>query len=450
MELLLKHGATDVLFVGGCVRDHLMGHHGASPDIDIDIDIEVYGLSYEQMQEILSPRYRVDLVGKSFGVIKVDQNIDLSIPRTESKLGIGHKGFEILSNPHLTFETAAARRDFTINAIGMRLDGTLVDPYHGVDDIRRKILRATSDAFGEDPLRVLRAMQFAARFGFSVDDKTLAMCRLLKSEFSTLSQERVWGEWWKWSVKSKFPSCGLEVLKQTTWIECFPQIARLIGTPQHPDYHQEGDVFEHIKMTVDVAANIAQKNNLPKNERAVLLFGALLHDIGKPETVTRTAEGFWTSPNHAAAGVAPGRAFLESMLAPHWLVDQVLPLIREHQTRLASTMPEASETAARRLAVRLAPSNIRIWAMLCESDATGCISDRPHRPLEPWIDLAQKLDVFEAPPKMIVQGRDLIPLGVEPGPEMGKILNRIFEAQLDGEFDDLQTGITWFQTKFKF
>lgn len=445
MELLLAQGATDALFVGGCVRDHLLGMQGTSPDIDI----EVYGLNYERMLAILKPHFRVDLVGKSFGVIKVDQNIDLSIPRTESKLGIGHKGFKILSNPNLTFEIAAARRDFTMNAIGMRMDGTLVDPYHGADDIRSKILRATSDAFGEDPLRVLRAMQFAGRFGFFVEERTLAMCRNLKKEFSTLSEERVLGEWWKWAAKSKFPSQGLETLKKTTWIDCFPAIAHMVGTPQHPDYHKEGDVFEHVRMTVDAAANIAEQHGLSENERIVLLFAALLHDVGKPDTVTQNPEGHWTSPNHAEAGIPPAREFFETMFAPHWLVDQVLPLIREHQTRLSRETPEASETATRRLAVRLAPSNIRMWTMLCESDANGCISDREHRPLGPWIEFAQKLGVFETPPNMIVQGRDLISQGVAPGPEMGRILKYLFEAQLDGKFDDLVGGIALFRTSFK-
>ena len=443
MELLLENGATDALFVGGCVRDHLLGKH---EDI-IDLDIEVYGLSYDRMLEILAPRFRVDLVGKSFGVIKVDQQIDLSIPRTESKLGIGHKGFQILSNPNLTFDIAAARRDFTINAIGMRLDGTLVDPYNGAEDIQNKILRATSDAFGEDPLRVLRAMQFAGRFGFSLEDRTIAMCRDLKMEFATLSAERIWGEWWKWAVKSKFPSQGLETLKQTTWIDCFPQIARLVGTPQHPDYHREKDVFEHCKLTVDAAADIAGNNTLPEDERAVLLFAALLHDVGKPDTLTKNPDGYWSSPGHAEAGTQPARAFLEAMLAPHWLVDQVLPLIREHQTRMTADTQVASETFVRRLAVRLAPSNILMWAMLCESDAKGCLCDREHQSLEPWVAIAQKLGVSEEPPKMIVQGRDLISLGVVPGPEMGRILQQLFEAQLDGKFENLEQGIALFQAE---
>ena len=439
MQLLQDGGAGDVLFVGGCVRDYLLG----IPDAIKDIDIEVYGLSYEKIIAILSPHFRVDVVGKSFGTVKVDHGIDLSIPRRESKQGSGHKGFHVVPDPKMTFREAASRRDFTVNAIGMRLDNTIVDPYGGVDDLDRKILRATSDAFGEDPLRVLRGMQFSARFGFQIEPRTIGMCRDLKNEFATLSPERIWGEWFKWAVKSEFPSLGLQCLKETTWLDCFPQLFRMLGTPQHSQYHQEGDVFEHTKLTVDAAVSVARGHQLSENDRLILLFAALLHDVGKPETLVRNEDGNWTSPNHAAAGVKPSGDFFESMLAPHWVAENVKPLIREHQTRLAQETETASATATRRLAQRLSPSNIRMWAMLCQSDATGCITDRPHRSLEPWLTLAKSLGVLEFPPVPMIQGRHLLELGFSPGPEMGRLLRCAFEAQLDGEFHDLASGLLW-------
>ncbi|MCL2117096.1 MAG: hypothetical protein FWH27_01590, partial [Planctomycetaceae bacterium] len=245
IDLLELGGATGVYFVGGSVRDHFLGQ----PNIK-DIDIEVFGLNYDAMVKILSPHFRVNLVGRSFGTLKVDQQIDVSIPRRESKMGIGHKGFRVDSDPDMTFAEAAQRRDFTINAIGMKRDGTVVDPYHGVDDIRRKTLRATSDAFGEDPLRVLRGMQFAARFGFQLHPETTIICRSLRDEFVALSPERVWGEWEKWAKKSQFPSLGLRVLETTSWLDCFPELTALRGTPQHPLLHREGDVFEHVTAVV--------------------------------------------------------------------------------------------------------------------------------------------------------------------------------------------------------
>ncbi|MDR1957804.1 MAG: HD domain-containing protein [Planctomycetaceae bacterium] len=444
MNLLRQSGATDVLFVGGCVRDVLLGVSKI-----IDIDIEVYGLDYDKIVEILSPHFRVGLVGKSFGTVKVGHGIDISIPRRESKSGVGHKGFQIYTDPMLTFREAALRRDFTVNAIGMRQDGTLVDPYDGAGDICRKILRATSNAFSEDPLRVLRAMQFAARFDFVVEERTVRLCRTLKSEFPTLSKERVWGEWYKWGAKSQIPSRGLECLKATEWIDCFPQIAHLIGVPQHPAYHQEGDVFEHTKMTVDAAAELAKRECLPENQRLILLFAALLHDIGKPQTLMQHEEGHWTSPGHPAAGVKPAKEFLESMLAPHWVIAQVLPLITEHQTRLQGDTIDVTRSATRRLAFRLAPATIRMWGLLCESDAAGCISERKHPPLNPRLEMAKQLGVLDGPPKPIIQGRHLMEKGMEPGPEMGIFLRKIFEAQLDGAFIDIESGLKWLESEFQ-
>ena len=253
IDLLEQGGATGVYFVGGSVRDHFLGQPSIAgriapnqekeqphcdPQKVKDIDIEVYGLNYDAMVGILSPHFRVNLVGRSFGTLKVDQQIDVSVPRRESKMGIGHKGFRVDSDPDMTFAEAAKRRDFTINAIGMKRDGTVVDPYQGVDDIRRKILRATSEAFGEDPLRVLRGMQFAARLGFQLDPDTVVLCRGLRDEFPALSPERVWGEWEKWALKSQFPSLGLRVLEATGWLACFPELFALRGTPQHLLWHR--------------------------------------------------------------------------------------------------------------------------------------------------------------------------------------------------------------------
>jgi tRNA nucleotidyltransferase (CCA-adding enzyme) len=325
IELLEQGGATEVYFVGGAVRDCLLGEHHHDCK---DIDIEVFGLNYEEIVRLLSPSFRVNLVGKSFGTVKVDQRIDVSIPRRESKFGVGHKGFQIMSDPSMTFADAACRRDFTVNAIGMRRDGTIVDPYHGVDDLQQKILRATSDAFGEDPLRVLRAMQFVSRFGFRVDAKTIAMCRSLKSEFSALSAERILSEWEKWATKSRFPSLGLRLLESTGWLECFPEIAALHGTKQHPLWHREGDALEHTAAVVDaMAQHVIEKKHDPSS-RLTLMFAALLHDVGKPLTLTEKEPGVWHSPKHAEAGVPLAKTFLERMRAPERWIASVLPLVR--------------------------------------------------------------------------------------------------------------------------
>ncbi|MCL2623604.1 MAG: HD domain-containing protein [Planctomycetaceae bacterium] len=446
-DLLEQSGATAVYFVGGSVRDHFLGQPSIAgriaPKVK-DIDIEVFGLSYDEMVNILSPHFRVNLVGRSFGTLKVDRHIDVSIPRRESKVGIGHKGFRVDSDPDMTFAEAAGRRDFTINAIGMKRDGTVVDPYHGVEDIRRKTLRATSDAFGEDPLRVLRGMQFAARFGFQLDPDTAVMCRGLRGEFAALSSERVWGEWEKWAAKSRFPSLGLRVLEATAWLDCFPELAALRGTPQHPRWHREGDVFEHIALVVDQAARIASEKYDNEQNRVTLMFAALLHDVGKPLTLLEREPGVWLSPGHPEAGVPLAQRFLETMKAPGRLVELVLPLVREHQAHIRLPRDEVpSDTLVRRLAHRLGPANMRLWGDLVAADARGCDNNLTAHSTQPWLDAAERLDIIDTPPRPMLQGRDLIALGMEPGREMGEILKTAFEAQLDGEFHTHEDGAAW-------
>ncbi len=439
IDLLERGGATGVYFVGGSVRDHFLGR----PDIK-DIDIEVFGLGYDAMVGILSPYFRVNLVGRSFGTLKVDQKIDVSIPRRESKTGVGHKGFLVASDPGMTFADAARRRDFTINAIGMKRDGTIVDPYHGVEDIRRKKLRATSEAFGEDPLRVLRGMQFAARFGFQLEPATAEMCRSLRGEFPALSPERVWGEWEKWATKSRFPSFGLRVLEATGWLECFPELAALRGTPQHPLWHREGDAFDHVAAVVDQMALIVSQEEYRHDTRLALMFAALLHDVGKPSTLFEREPGTWHSPGHSEAGVPLAQNFLERMKSPGWLVELVLPLVREHQSHIRLPLSETpSDTQVRRLAQRLNPANLRLWADLVATDTRGCDNDLTAHATQPWLDAAKRLGIFDGPPRPMLQGRDLIALGIEPGREMGEILKTAFEAQLDGEFLTPDDAAVW-------
>ncbi|MBN1854502.1 MAG: CCA tRNA nucleotidyltransferase, partial [Pirellulales bacterium] len=162
-DRLRAAGATHCQLVGGCVRDHLLGK------MPKDIDIEVFGLRYDQIADALNHDFRVDVVGQSFGVIKIDNEIDISLPRSESKCGVGHTGFMVTVDPMMTPRDAAARRDFTINSLAMDFDGQIFDFFGGQEDLNRKILRATTAAFQEDPLRVLRGMQFAARFGFQME-----------------------------------------------------------------------------------------------------------------------------------------------------------------------------------------------------------------------------------------------------------------------------------------
>ncbi len=450
--ILLEAGAEDILIVGGGVRDHLLGRPL------IDYDIEVYGLSYEKIAQSLAPYFKVNFVGKSFGILKVGNNIDIALPRTESKVGSGHTGFNVVPNPQLSPKEAFARRDFTINAIGMRLDGTIVDYYGGEQDLRKKILRATSPAFKDDPLRVLRGMQFASRFGMTTEETTIRYCRELLPEFSTLSAERIFEEWHKWAIRGKYPSLGLELLHQTGWITPFQELSSLVGCPQNPQWHPEGDVWEHTKLVTNQMANYIQEeenkeNSLSDEEKTVLMFAALCHDFGKPVTTTCNPDGTIRSLGHASAGEPLARSFLMKMKTPLRIMEQVLPLVREHMAILnTQKLGEPSPRTLRRLSARLAPATVKQWCAVCQTDALGCFPPACNTKTirfqaDVWLRAAREAQVENQKPKPILLGRHLLENGLTPGPEMGIILKEAYEAQLDGLFGNLEEAIIWWKNR---
>ena len=435
MNVLRNEGARDALIVGGFVRDSLIGLQSK------DVDIEVYGLTPEQAQHLLeNAGFRVDAVGKAFGVLKIDNEIDVSVPRRENKVGVGHKGFDVMPDPFMGVEEAASRRDFTINSMAMTINGTIVDPFNGQVDLRNRTLRATSDAFTEDPLRVMRAMQFASRFGFKLDRETVYMCAAMRHEFASLPKERIWEEWKKWALKSKRPSYGLQLLKDVDWITHFIEIALLINTPQDPEWHPEGDVFVHTCHVVDAAAVIAEREQLDDHDRMVLMFAALTHDFGKPIT-TKMEGGRWRSKGHCQEGVKPAERFLMNIGAPNSIIVEVLPLIAEHLVHAGIKDP--SSKAVRRLANRIAPASIKALGRLVESDHSGRPPLPKGNPFKTWVDKAANLNVFSAKPEAILMGRHLIEMDVPTGKPMGVMLSKAFEAQLDGLFDSLEGAQRW-------
>jgi tRNA nucleotidyltransferase (CCA-adding enzyme) len=293
------------LLVGGCVRDELMG---TQPK---DWDLEVYELEAVRLRELLDRFGSVNAVGESFTVYKLGHDVDVSIPRRERKSGRGHRAFVIEGDPAMDFAAAARRRDFTINAILQDpLTGALIDPFQGRRDIEQRLLRAVSaDTFAEDSLRVLRAAQFASRFQFEIDSDTVALCQSI--DLSDLPAERIWGELEKLLLLSAVPSIGLEWLRRLGVIEkLFPEIQSLIGVPQDPEWHPEGDVFVHTKLVVDRARELIDE--LSYSRQVAVMLGALAHDFGKPGT-TRMMEGRWRSLGHDEAGLAPAEAFLERL-----------------------------------------------------------------------------------------------------------------------------------------
>ena len=224
---------ANAYLVGGCVRDALAGiaHH--------DFDIEVFGVGYEELAKSLRRWGRTDLVGRSFGVVKLTtpdgDTHDFSIPRRDSKVAPGHKGFEVTFDPAITPREAAARRDFTVNALMFDpRRNEVLDFFGGQDDWQARRLRHTSEAFVEDPLRVLRGMQFAARFDLTIAPETAALCRSIKASYRELAVERVREEWFKWAGKSTVPSRGLQLLVATEWVEHFPEIKRSLARRRIP------------------------------------------------------------------------------------------------------------------------------------------------------------------------------------------------------------------------
>ena len=432
------------LLVGGCVRDALMGKEPK------DWDLEVYNLAPERVREVLDQFGPVNAVGESFTVYKLGRHLDVSIPRRERKSGRGHKAFIIEGDPAMNVVEATRRRDFTINAILQDpLTGELIDPFNGRGDIEQRILRAVSaETFAEDSLRVLRAAQFAARFEFEIDPETVALCRTI--DLSDLPAERIWGELEKLLLQSTRPSIGLEWLRELGVVEkLFPEIHSLIGVPQDPEWHPEGDVFVHTKLVIDRARELI--DNLSYARQVTVMLAALAHDFGKPPT-TQFLEGRWRSRGHEEAGVAPTESFLDRInvhtIDGYDVRSQIIALVREHLKpgEFYKKRDEVGEGAFRRLARRCEPS---LLYRVAKADSLGRNADWV--PRERWygseaqewfLERTRELEVEQRPPDPILLGRHLLELGVEPGPTMGEITRAVYEMQLDGRVRTLDDAVT--------
>ncbi|ABU60150.1 CCA tRNA nucleotidyltransferase [Roseiflexus castenholzii] len=435
-DALARAGGRPLL-VGGAVRDLLLG---LPPT---DIDVEVYGIDGQHLAAALAPFGRVDAVGRSFGVLKLrldGYNVDVALPARYRPAAAGEPGALAEYDPSLTPREALARRDFTINALALTPSGDLVDYFGGRADLEARRLCHTSEAFGDDPLRVLRAMQFAARFNMRLAPDTAALCRTLLPASAGLPLDRIWREWHKWATLGAHPSAGLRALDESGWLALYPELAALQGCPQHPHFHPEGDVWLHTLYVCDAAVRIAERDALDARDRAVLIFAALCHDLGKPPTTIVEEDGIPRSPGHATAGVPLTRAFLARIGSPHWLEPLVTPLVREH---LAHLHTPPTPRVVRRLAHRLTPATLVQWERLVEADASGRPPLPPERPAAAHLALAEAEGAAKNRPAPLVRGRDLIAAGVEPGPRLGALLRRAYEAQLDGAFRTVEEGIAW-------
>jgi len=391
----------------------------------------------------------VNPVGESFTVYKLGRQLDVSIPRRERKSGRGHKAFVIEGDPAMSVAEATRRRDFTINAILQDpLTGELIDPFNGRRDLEQRVLRAVSaETFAEDSLRVLRAAQFASRFEFELDTDTVELCRAI--DLSDLPAERIWGEIEKLLLQSSQPSVGLEWLHRLGVVEkLFPEIQSLIGVPQDPEWHPEGDVFVHTKLVIDRARELIDDLSYPRE--VTVMLAALAHDFGKPAT-TEFLEGRWRSRGHEEAGVSPTEAFLDRInvhtIDGYDVRSQVVALVREHLKpgEFYKKRDEVGEGAFRRLARRCEPS---LLYRVAKADSLGRNADWV--PRERWygseaqewfLQRTRELEVEQRPPDPILLGRHLLELGVEPGPVMGEITRTVYEMQLDGRVRTLDDAV---------
>lgn len=445
----LRRAGSRPRLVGGCVRDWILG---LTPK---DIDIEVMGTDFESLHRALAPYGSTDVVGRSFGVIKLRLDgveYDFSLPRRESKIGAGHRGFYIQPDPTLSPAEAAARRDFTINAIAWDpFTDELVDPHGGRRDLEARVLRHTSEAFAEDPLRVLRGMQFAARFRLRLAPETARLCAGISGSYGELPLERVWGEWDKWATQAEEPSLGMQVLVETGWVQHYPEISAMRGTPQEPDWHPEGDVLTHTNHCMDALVRLPMWADAPKARRRLLLLAVLAHDFGKPMTTQyaeRHGQMRWISPEHESMGGPLAETFLQRIGSPKELIEPVRALVVNHLIHHHGKQAGYSDTQIRRLARRLIPATIDDLCEVMTADAWG----RP--PINPTPSLtliaklrerAQELTFRTEPPRPILLGRHLLARGMKPGPHLKPLLEEAFEAQLEGTFNDEAGALKWLE-----
>ncbi len=433
----LREAGGKAYLVGGCVRDMILD---LTPK---DFDIEVYGLEPAVIQKVLTSLGQCEQVGKSFGVIKLWSQgieIDVALPRMEKKTGAGHRGFNVRFDPEIDPQTASNRRDFTINAMMFdALSGELLDFHGGQQDLGAHVLRHVSPAFAEDPLRVLRAMQLAARFDLELADDTAALCQTLLKEADSLSVDRIWAEWRKWAMAAH-PARGLAALEKSGWLALYPELAALKGCPQDARWHPEGDVWTHTCLTVDQAARVAGRHDWQDERRLRLVFAALCHDIGKPGTTIHDADGGIRSPGHCQQGTGLSVRLMQRIGAPESLQRDTMPLVMEHMTHMHG---EPTKRAIRRLSHRLQPANIELWEALVEADASSRPPYPASRPALPWLQSAQDMGHHRARPAPIAGGKMLLQLGMKPGPDMGKVIAAAYEAQLDGAFDNEAAAMAW-------
>ncbi|MBI3357247.1 MAG: polynucleotide adenylyltransferase [Nitrospirae bacterium] len=438
IEQLVRRTGGRTWLVGGCVRDLVLGRQPR------DLDLEIFGLPPGQLHSLLGKHFSVQFVGKAFGVFKLQGlPVDISIPSRMLADNETVPGLLRQSDPGMSIDEALARRDFTMNAMAWDPDTLeLRDPFNGRADLDTHLLRHVSDRFGEDPLRVLRGMQLSARFELTTAPETIALCKTLTQDGQP--SERLWEEWKKLFLQGIKPSLGLQFLSDCGWLRYYPELAVLQGCEQDPTWHPEGDVWIHTLHCLDW---FAKERTGHQDDDLVVGLGILCHDFGKPSTTT-TDFGRITSRGHEPEGEVPTRRFLERLTNQEDLINDVIPLVLCHLRPRALHDAKASDSAVRRLARQV--KRIDRLVRVARADHAG----RPPKqydgfPAGEWLlERARHLAVEDRAPAPIVMGRHLLELGVQPGPEMGRLLDECYEAQLDGLFSTLDEGLTYAKNRF--
>ncbi len=419
---ILTHGK--IYEVGGAVRDKYI-----SPILpDKDKDYLVTGIPLEELCSLLCRFGKVDLVGKSFGVIKFSQAekfnggqvFDIAIPRKELSTGVGHKDFRVEYDHNLNVEDDLKRRDFTINAMAEDLStGKLVDPLGGRKDIKKRLIRMTHpDSFKEDPLRMLRAIQFSARFEFNLEENTLLSLKENVDLIDTIPVERIQEELNKLLLKAKYPGSGFRLMQKVGLLEkILPELSQSVGVEQPGGYHAY-DVFEHSILTVD---------NAPRD--LVIRLAALFHDISKPETRV-LVQGGATFYGHEKRGSKLTQKILSRLRYSNQVIEQVCLLVDKHMFTTRVT-----DKGVRRLIRKMGVDLIFPLLELRRADVVAQGKGGQSQDVDE-LEERIKLELEKNPPfglkDLAVNGNDIMEsFNLPPSPLVGKILNHLLEMVLD-------------------